>query len=159
MPVSIELKAMVSAAYKTAKNIIEVDKAEPITPVFIALQPDKQMDIIATPLDDDDQKEALAQVLRQKFSEDGTLAYIHVSEAWMLDGTPGEGMPTIRPSKSERRKEIVVFCGQDAENHTAIFAMAEIQRDANNVRTLAPLDEKDLEEGSVGGRFGTLLFE
>jgi hypothetical protein len=153
----------IQAAYTAAKRIIEVEKSEMLLPVFLTIDRAGRIGIIGTPLEDDEQKQALAELLRHKFKEEGVTHYVHVSECWQLVYAASEvkdGIPTIRPSDSERREEIVIFCGEDIEGNQTVSS-APILRDSNNVRSLGPLDKREeitsKNGGSIEGRFATLL--
>lgn len=152
------LQKLVTSALGVARGLINSDKQEELTPVFIELTPDNKIDILMVPFGDGDQKDFIAAMLRAKFKKDRAVAYIHVSEAWMLD-YPANALKSemMRPSKSERRKEVVIVCGQHIDG-SCIMQMAEILRDDNNKRSLGE-PNAPTEITSLGGRFGTLLSE
>lgn len=153
-----KLQEMAKMAYDTSKKIIEEKGGgEELTPAFLALMPDESITIMLCPIFHEEAKEAISQLLRMKFKELGVLAYIHVSEAWQVSYGPNEERPNIEPSKSERRKEVVIIAGQHISGETFTSSI-DILRDDNNVRSLAPF-EVDPDIKPSGGRFATLLGE
>lgn len=148
------LKEMIEGAYEVAKKLVEEDQEKELVPIFIEMKADGVADILATPFGDDEQKDLLAALLRAKFKADGCTCYIHVSEAWSVCYNRKEEWNGLRPSQSERRREVVIFCGEDIEGKQ-MMGQAEILRDENNRRSLAPCKVEEMD--SLGGRFGTLL--
>lgn len=150
------LKGLAKLAYDTSKSMMEDKAHEELVPIFIILQADGELQIMGTPFYGDESKQAIADMLREKFRAEYVKAYIHVSEAWMLSASPSEGMPTVRPSESERRQEALIIAGQDRDGNF-IHQIAHINRDQDNKRTLAPVDKEFSKAERISGRFATLL--
>ncbi len=152
----MNLKSLADSAYDFAKKQIDGKSAEDeMTAMFLALLPSKEIAVIVTPFGDDDQKQAVAVGLRRMFRDKGVTAYIHLSEAWMTTHPKDTDLSkTIRPSKSEVKKEVVIIAGEDIEGGT-LYSTAEIERHMDGTRSLGKRETEKMQ--SLGGRFATLL--
>lgn len=142
-------------AVDTSTKIVN-SGAEELMPVFIGYSPKNGIKLIATPYGNEAEKDAAVAFIKEKFKEEQITAYVHVAEAWMLRGDMREGIPEVAPSKSERREEIIMVVGEDADGNRA-FRTLPIIRDENNVRSVGKEISTNDANGFVDGRFVGLL--
>jgi hypothetical protein len=103
---------MMRYAYEHAERVlVKGPVGTSLTPVFATFK-GKDIDLVATPWSNDEQKRIAQMLVRAKLKIENCDGYSFVSEAWMLsvdksEYPDAEEYDGIRPSQSERRIEVV----------------------------------------------------
>lgn len=121
---------------------------------FIGMTGDGSMQFYLTPWQGEEDKNAIVDMIRQQFAENGTVGYALVSEVWYMALKPGEKRPPGQPSDYPHlRKEALMatITTHLGEEH----ASCEITREGE-IKVGEPLFET-IEPGSSSGRMVGLL--
>ena len=157
--------AILRMAFQHAERVLlKSDVGASLTPVFATFAKD-QVDIVATPWSNDEQKRIAQMLVRAKLIMEQCEAYSFVSEAWMLavnksEYPNAEDYDGIQPSKSERRVEVVVATAV-AKSATGLdkrfSTWAIIRNDQGVIVELKPMKEPYQGADRVGGTMTTLM--
>ena len=159
------IDVILEMAFKHAERVLlKTDAAAQLVPVFATFK-DGDVDIIATPWNNDEQKRQAQMLIRAKLIMEKCDAYSFVSEAWMLavnksEFPNAEDYDGIMPSQSERRIEVVVATAV-AKSETGLdkrfSTWAIIRNDQGVIVELKPMKEPYQGADSVGGTMPSLM--
>jgi hypothetical protein len=141
------LDALIEVAGQHARMVLLDLKMRSLAPSWVLVSADGQLDIVATPWGDDQEKERYARGLRAVMREKRTLAYSFLTEAWTAilekdeydkdTGRPHDGIE--RASQRQNRQECVIACACSAEESR--WKQWRIVREATTERIIA-LEER-----------------
>ena len=147
----MDLDGLLEAALKHAEAVLVGEPDAQIIPTWVLYGKDIPVTLIATPWEDEDDKDMMIGLMRQLMKAKGVDCYSFLSEAW----TASEDVRNpigLEPRKREDRREVVLITACSRES--ARLAIYEIKRGPD-----ARVTELVFEDavGQSGGRLSNLL--
>ncbi len=112
------LQSLLDSAEDQAKRIL-LDTNEQLVTTFVLYNPHDKMEIFACPFHNDMEKKIMLLMLRKHMREQQTIAYSHLSEAWVAKQSHPYSDNDPRPSERPDRKEVVMAFATDGVNTKA----------------------------------------
>ena len=127
-----------------------------IVPIWHAVTPEGPDMLIATPWQNDDEKEVAVEFLRDKFREQHVQMYAFVVEAWVVEKSEeGNLLHGPRPSEHPDRREILRITAEDDQGRV-LSGHFYILRPEHRPPTLSPF-RADPPDMLAAGRMSGLL--
>lgn len=137
---------------RCTKDILEGGET---LPHFLGMTGDGSMQYYLTPWSGERDKDAIVEMLRRRFAQDGTVGYALVSEVWYLLLEPGEARPPGQPyDYPHLRREALRAMVTTHKGEWSISC--EITREGGVVQVADPV-ETDLSGFQSSGRMTGLL--
>ena len=121
------------------------DVGEIPAPVWMIETGEGELLIVLTPVDDDTDKDMVAEAIRKLIKTSNADRYAMAMESWFASGTAESFNNSLMPSQRSDRKEGVFISAEDRNGETRAF-VHEIERKAGKVQLKPP--------SSLGGNFG-----
>ena len=141
---NIPLDAFVRRISREVEHGFKVNDGSIPMMVWFAVMPSDEIAMLATLIENDDDKDVVAAGMRAFFWEHKVTRYAMIAEAW--------GSKSSRPAEDPERIELVTIHAEDGLEQ--IHAMREIVRPAGRKPYLAKLEI--LDSGGTRGRFTNL---
>lgn len=123
-----------------------------MAPLWLIENKDNKTLLLMTPMDENDDRDAHAQMVRGAIREFGGVRYAYAAESWFVRLDPGEP-PRVRPSAHVDRREALMIHGEDI-NGEQLGIMYEIKRHEGR----KPFLMKALKmSDDFGGRFSNMF--
>jgi|KBSMisStandDraft_5_1062788.scaffolds.fasta_scaffold122134_3 hypothetical protein len=127
-----------------------------VTPIWHAVpEGDGDHLLIATPWNDEDEKEMALEAIRDMFQEMRVQSYVNILEAWAVMGGDLNAISSVRPSQHPDRREVVRVTAENREGKT-LSGQFYILRPEHGQATLSPFHE-DPPNLITAGRMSGLL--
>ena len=154
------LRELFQIGVENAKHIF--DDQGSVSPIWHAVPVHGDHLLIATPWQDEDEKDAAVDFLRYKFREENICRFVCVLEAWAVQlqdrvASNEAGPPWPRPSEHPDRREIIRVQAEDRDG-SVISGHYYILRPEHGPATLSPFKE-DPPDVTLAGRMSGLLAE
>jgi hypothetical protein len=151
MPSEMSLNELAESAAQHAKNVLLDQPGASLIPTFL-IQGRDRTTIVGAPFDGELEKDIVANAIRFTLKHERADSYSFMSEAWVTTQLRGE--PYIQPSKSDKRREIVVIIAVDRAGGGRMQTYA-IER--NDQGVVIELKAEPGFDGLQGGRFADLF--
>jgi hypothetical protein len=138
------------AAENAAKMFNESDDHE-VLPMWHAVDGTNKHVLIATPWNDDHEKDIVVKGLRRMFAANHVKRYAFIVEAWVAEVKTLDGP---RPSEHPDRREVLMIHAEDRSGES-IIGYYYILRPEHGPPKLSPLDVMDYDQ-TTGRMMGLL---
>lgn len=123
-------------------------------PMWHAVDGNNEHILIATPWENDDEKDAASEALHEIFKEKRVKRFAFICEAWVVQAASAETALDTRPSKHPDRREVLMISAENREGNS-LSGFFYILRPEHDKPTLSPLHMNDHD--ALAGRFTGML--